>query len=132
VVDPSAPGQILAVLDWEMASLGDPLTDLGTTLAYWAMATDDPLLRPFNLTWLPGNLNRQEVLDYYGQQSGIDTTDFLFYYLLGNCKVAVICQQIYARYCRGTAADPRFAGLGRVVKALAAQGRSALERGYMN
>ena len=59
VLDPENLQQIIAVLDWEMATVGNPLMDLGTTLAYWAEASDHAALKPFNLTWLPGNLNRE-------------------------------------------------------------------------
>ncbi|MGB3467823.1 MAG: phosphotransferase family protein, partial [Cyclobacteriaceae bacterium] len=65
VLDPQDLTSIKAILDWEMATVGDPLMDLGTTLAYWAEAGDSDALKPFNLTWLPGNLTREEVVSAY-------------------------------------------------------------------
>ena len=59
---------IIAVLDWEMATVGHPLMDLGTTLAYWAESQDHPALQPFSLTGHPGNLNRQQVAEHYFEQ----------------------------------------------------------------
>jgi len=127
VLSPDALTTIKAVLDWEMATVGSPLMDLGTTLAYWAEATDSPVLKPFNLTWLEGNLNREQVLMHYAAQRKIGAEGFLFYYVFGCFKIAVIVQQIYGRYKQGMTSDPRFAGLIEVVKAMAANGRQAIQ-----
>jgi aminoglycoside phosphotransferase (APT) family kinase protein len=127
VLDANDLTKIIAVLDWEMATVGSPLMDLGTTLAYWGEATDSPVLKPFNLTWLEGNLNREEVLAYYADQRGIHTDGFLFYYVFGCFKVGVIVQQIYARYKKGLTADPRFEGLLEVVKAMSANAKHAIQ-----
>lgn len=127
VLSPDDLTSIKAVLDWEMATVGSPLMDLGTTLAYWAEATDSPVLKPFNLTWLEGNLNREQVLMHYAAQRKISVEGFLFYYVFGCFKIAVIVQQIYARYKQGMTTDPRFAGLIEVVKAMAANGRQAIQ-----
>ncbi len=99
--------RVIAVLDWEMATIGDPLMDLGTTLAYWIQPDDDPSLKmaAFGPTCLDGSLTRQEVADLYSAKTGVDTEDILFYYCYGLYKLAVIVQQIYARYVRG--ADER-------------------------
>ena len=126
VLDPENPERIIGVLDWEMATAGDPLMDLGTTLAYWAEATDGPVLKPFNLTWLPGNLNRTEVVRRYAQRRGIPEPDMRYYFVFGSYKIAVIVQQIYARYKKGRAADPRFAQLHLVVKACAHHAAQAI------
>lgn len=107
---------IKAVLDWEMATVGDPLMDLGTSLAYWAEPTDPDLLKMFNLTYLEGNFTRQEVIDYYASKSKLDLSNMLFYYVFGLFKVGVIAQQIYKRYTLGFAQDPRFGGLIHVVQ----------------
>ncbi|UXX78515.1 phosphotransferase family protein [Reichenbachiella carrageenanivorans] len=123
---------ILAVLDWEMATIGDPLMDLGTTLAYWVELLDPPALKTFNLTWVPGNLNRNEVIERYTEKTGIDTTNILFYYVFACFKLGVICQQIYARYKQGLTKDPRFAGLISVVNACAANGQKALNTGKIS
>lgn len=127
VLSPDNLTSIKAVLDWEMATVGSPLMDLGTTLAYWAEATDSPVLKPFNLTWLEGNLNREQVLMHYAAHRKISAEGFLFYYVFGCFKIAVIVQQIYARYRKGLTTDPRFAGLIEVVKAMAANGRQAIQ-----
>jgi aminoglycoside phosphotransferase (APT) family kinase protein len=129
VLDPAQPEKIIAVLDWEMATVGDPLMDLGTSLAYWAEETDGAILKPFNLTWLPGNLSRAEVVARYAQRRGIPEPDMLFYFVFGSYKIAVIVQQIYARYRKGLTADPRFAQLNHVVKACAHNAVTAIRLG---
>jgi aminoglycoside phosphotransferase (APT) family kinase protein len=130
VLEPADLTRITAVLDWEMATVGDPLMDLGTTLGYWAEAGDHPALKPFNLTWWPGNLTRQEVVQRYATRSGLDVSNTVFYYVFGCFKIGVIVQQIYARYRQGHTQDPRFAGLIHVVQACAdnAQRAIALDR----
>lgn len=117
VLNPENVSDIEAVLDWEMATVGDPLMDLGTSLAYWAEPDDPDILKMFNLTYLPGNLTRKEVIDFYGQKSQFDLSNILFYYIFGLFKVAVIAQQIYKRFTQGHANDPRFSALIHVVEA---------------
>jgi aminoglycoside phosphotransferase (APT) family kinase protein len=126
VLDPDQLENIIAVLDWEMATVGDPLMDLGTSLAYWAEAGDSDALKPFNLTWMEGNLTREEVLNRYASLTGKDINHFLFYYVFGSFKIAVIVQQIYARYRKGFTEDPRFASLIHVVRACAENARKAI------
>ncbi len=126
VLDPADLTQVLAVLDWEMATVGDPMMDLGTTLAYWAEANDSDALKPFNLTWMPGNLTRQEVLNFYQEKSGKTIDDFIFYYAFGSFKVAAICQQIYLRYKKGITHDTRFASLIHVIRACGENARKAI------
>jgi len=116
--------EIKAVLDWEMATVGDPLMDLGTSLAYWAEDSDPDILKLFNLTYPRGNFTRAEVIDYYGKNSQLDLSDMLFYYVFGVFKVGVIAQQIYKRYALGFAQDIRFASLIHVVIAC---GKTALK-----
>ena len=108
---------IKAVLDWEMATVGDPLMDLGTSLAYWAEDEDDAILKQFNISHVPGNMTRQEVVAYYFEKKNQAPVDMVFYYAFGLFKVGVIAQQIYKRYTLGFAQDERFAGLIHVVKA---------------
>lgn len=127
VLDPKNPSRIIAVLDWEMATVGYPLMDLGTSLGYWAEDNDSPALKPFNLTWMPGNLTRQEVVERYAQRRGIEVPNMLFYYVFGAFKIGVIVQQIYARYQKGFTQDPRFAGLIHVVQACAANAERAMQ-----
>lgn len=129
VLDPADTARIRAVLDWEMATLGDPLLDLGTTLAYWSEADDPPALKPFNLTWLPGNLTRREVVTLYAEARGIPEPEMLFPYVFGCFKVGVIVQQIYARYRRGLTTDERFAGLKEVLEASMGRAVQALREG---
>lgn len=109
--------EIKAVLDWEMATVGDPLMDLGTSLAYWAEAGDPEILKLFNASHFSGNFSRQEVIAYYEKHSQVNLQNMVFYYVFGLFKVAVIAQQIYKRYQLGQAPDPRFASLIEVVKA---------------
>ena len=126
VLNPTDLTRITAVLDWEMATVGNPLMDLGTTLGYWAEENDHPALKPFNLTWWPGNLTRQEVVQRYAERSGRDVSYVVFYYVFGCFKIGVIVQQIYARYRQGHTQDPRFAGLIHVVQACADNARRAI------
>jgi len=128
VLNPQNLSEIISILDWEMATVGDPLMDLGTTLAYWAEAKDPEILKPFNLTWMPGNFMRSEVVDYYQQQSGRDMSNMVFYYVFGSFKVAVICQQIYYRFKQGITKDPRFSALIYVIHACANNARRAIEQ----
>jgi aminoglycoside phosphotransferase (APT) family kinase protein len=108
---------VSAVLDWEMATVGDPLMDLGTTLAYWAEEGDPDILKMFNLSYVNGNFSRAELIEYYASKSSLDLSNILFYYIFGLCKVAVIAQQIYKRYTLGFSNDQRFSVLNQVVKA---------------
>ncbi|MCU1756611.1 phosphotransferase family protein [Pseudomonas helleri] len=111
ILDPNNPMQIIGVLDWELTTIGDPLMDLGNTLAYWIEA-DDPapvqLMRrqPSNA---PGMLTRREFVDYYGERSGIKIDNYDFYYTYGLFRLAGIVQQIYYRYYHGQTQDKRFA-----------------------
>ncbi len=109
--------EIIAVLDWEMATIGHPLMDLGTSLGYWAEPTDHPALKPFSLTWHPGNLNRHDVVERYFSKLGKPVENILPYYVFGCFKIGVIVQQIYHRFLQGVTQDPRFASLGHVVEA---------------
>jgi aminoglycoside phosphotransferase (APT) family kinase protein len=127
ILDPDDLGNILAVLDWEMCTLGDPFMDLGTTLGYWTQPDDPaPLVGMFGLTTLPGNLTRQAVIRRYEEMSGHAVPNPLFYYVYGIFKIGVILQQIYNRYRQGHSQDERFAGLYAVVEACGVAGASAL------
>jgi aminoglycoside phosphotransferase (APT) family kinase protein len=121
---------IAAVLDWEMATVGDPLMDLGTSLAYWPDADDEDALRrlPVGPTALPGNLPRAAVVERYARRSGRDTAEILFYYVFGLFKVAVIAQQIYHRYRSGFTTDERFAALSDGVRLLGRTAAQAIVR----
>jgi aminoglycoside phosphotransferase (APT) family kinase protein len=131
VLDPADLTRIVAVLDWEMATIGDPLMDLGTTLAYWTEVNDPAPLHQFIVgpTTQPGALSRRELVERYGQTTGRDTSHMLFCYVCGLFKVAVIAQQIYARYVRGLTQDPRFAAFNQVVAALGLGAVRAIDTG---
>jgi aminoglycoside phosphotransferase (APT) family kinase protein len=128
VLNPNDLSEIIAVLDWEMSTVGNPLMDLGTSLAYWAQADDADALKPFSLTWLPGNLNRAEFVERYAERTGFDLSNQVFYYVFGAFKIGVIIQQIYARYKKGLTQDPRFANLIYAVRACGANALRALEK----
>ena len=126
--------RVVAVLDWEMATIGDPLMDLGTFLGYWANP-DDPeelRVRAYGPTSLPGNLSRVEIVERYAHKSGRAVGAILFHYVFALFKIAVILQQIYKRYVEGHTRDPRFATLGDRVRVLARQAERALERGRID
>lgn len=129
VLSPDDLTRVVAVLDWEMATVGDPLMDLGTTLGYWVEATDPEEWQRYGfvLTKLPGNFTRSELLDYYSRRSGREVPDPVFYYAYGLLKIAVIVQQIYARYQKGMTKDQRFAQLGALVKACGRLAQRAIE-----
>ncbi|PLK42740.1 phosphotransferase family protein [Emticicia sp. TH156] len=122
---------ILAVLDWEMTTVGDPRMDLGTTLSYWAEAADGMFEKGFNLSWLPGNMTRQEFADRYAEKSGRDVSNILYFYVFGLFKNAVVIQQIYGRYKKGLTKDERFADLIFGVKALSNKGTVSVDKGKM-
>jgi len=119
--------QIDAVLDWEMATIGDPLMDLGTLLAYWAEADDALELKMFNLSHVEGNFTRQDVINYYAEHSNLDLSQILFYYIFGLFKVATIAQQIYQRFSQGYANDPRFGELIKVVRAFGRMSQKSIQ-----
>jgi aminoglycoside phosphotransferase (APT) family kinase protein len=112
--------RIEAVLDWEMATVGDPLADLGLTLCYWAWA-DAPQLRAGGapaLTTQPGWYTRDQFIQRYAERSGRDVSQIGFYEVLGVFKLAVILQQIYHRFRRGQTHDTRFQDFDKPVKGL--------------
>ena len=131
VLDPADPTRIVAVLDWEMATLGDPLLDLGTTLGYWVDPDDAPDVKalPFGATLVPGNLSRAEVVSRWAERTERDASQVLFAYVYGLFKIAVIAQQIYRRFAEGKTRAPRFAALLEGVRVLGRQAARALERG---
>ncbi len=110
VLDEQDHMKIIGVLDWEMATIGNPLMDLGNSLAYW-IQRDDPedmhLMRMMPTT-MEGALTREEMVEYYGKKSGLSIENFDFYYCFGLFRLAVIAQQIYYRYYHGQTKDERF------------------------
>ncbi|MEZ4580218.1 MAG: phosphotransferase [Caldilineaceae bacterium] len=133
VLAPDDLTRVIAVLDWEMCTLGDPRMDLGTTLGYWIEPDDPPALAGmFGLTTLPGTPTRADVVRRYGETSGRDVGDPLFFYVYGVFKIAVIVQQIYARYRQGHTQDPRFAPLIHVVRGCGEMAAAALATGRIS
>ena len=120
VLDPADPTKIVGVLDWEMCTLGDPLTDLGTALAYWTDSQDSEELHEIRSapTTLPGTLTRTQLVQRYADAVGRDPGDMIFYLTFARFKVAVIIQQIYYRYAQGMTQDARFAEMPRRIHAL--------------
>ena len=110
--------EITSVLDWEMATLGDPLMDLGTSLGYWTVTTDHDFVKRGipSPTIFEGNPIRSEIVELYAQKSGRDINNVVFYYAFGLFKIAVIAQQIYYRYSKGLTTDPRFANLNKAAE----------------
>ena len=110
--------EVSAVLDWEMATLGDPLMDLGTSLGYWTIATDHNFVKQGipSPTIFEGNPIRSEIAQMYAEKSGRNVDNLVFYYAFGLFKIAVIAQQIYYRYKKGWTTDPRFANLNKAAE----------------
>jgi len=110
--------EVTAILDWEMATLGDPLMDLGTSLGYWTVATDHDFVKQGipSPTVFEGNPIRSEIAKMYAEKSGRSINNLVFYYVYGLFKIAVIAQQIYYRYQQGWTTDPRFANLNKAAE----------------
>ena len=120
VLDPEDLTRVIGVLDWEMTTIGDPLVDLGTTLAYWVQPDDEQkmqIVRSF-VTVLPGAMTRVELTERYAEKTGRDTSNILWYYCFALFKLAGIVQQIYYRYAKGLTKDERFAPLIHSARAL--------------
>ncbi len=117
VLDKNDPLKVIGVLDWEMATLGDPLMDLGCSLAYWVEKTDPPPLQLSRMgpTNLPGMPTRKELVARYAEKSGMKIENIDFYYVFGLFRLGVIAQQIYYRYYHKQVSDKRFAMFGQFV-----------------
>ena len=131
VLDPNDITRIIGVLDWEMATIGDPLMDLGTTVGYWIQPDDPSALQAFVVgpTRSEGSFTRKELIERYAEQSGRPIENPLFYFVFGIFKLAVIVQQIYYRYAQGFTKDERFASLNFVVQMLAEGARDRIDQG---
>jgi len=119
MLDAAQPDHLAGVLDWEMSAVGDPLVDVGILLAYWvhvASAQGDSLA---TVTARPGWFSRDEILDRYTSRTGSSLDGIALYEVFAVFKLAVVLQQIFARYVRGQTDDPRFATLGDRVSSLA-------------
>src|SRR3984893_15434490 len=120
MLDPLDPGRVVAVFDWEMSALGDPLVDVGILLAYWTpiapSAQRDALT---TVTDRPGWLTRDQLIERYAARSGRDLAAIRFYEIFALFKIAVVIQQIFIRYSRGHTEDRRVATFGERVTYLA-------------
>jgi aminoglycoside phosphotransferase (APT) family kinase protein len=131
VLDPAEPTRVIGVLDWEMATLGDPLMDLGGSLAYWVQAKDDPLFKMVGRqpSHLPGMLTRRQVVAYYLGRTGYKTDDWTFYEVFGLFRLAVIAQQIYFRFHEGQTRNPAFKNYWIIVNYLDLRCRALIQLG---
>jgi aminoglycoside phosphotransferase (APT) family kinase protein len=120
LLDPADLGQVTGVLDWEMTTIGDPLFDLAVTLSYWVTADDPTQLQQLmpTVTTTPGFLTRREIMELYARATGRDLAAMDFHLPFAYFKLAVIIQQIYARWQRGQTQDARFAHFGLAVRGL--------------
>ena len=120
MLDRADPGRIVAVFDWDMCTLGDPLSDVGALLAWWCRPEDPPHFRAMAMMPLDDRfLAREELVAHYAEYSGRDLTAIRFYHVLSLFRVAVIIAQIYVRYVRGQTQDRRFAAFGARIPAAA-------------
>jgi aminoglycoside phosphotransferase (APT) family kinase protein len=128
--DPSDPGRVVAVLDWDMCTLGDPLSDLGALLTYWTESTDPPPMQAAATSFMPVGDDRfptrAELVSRYATRSGRDVAEVHFYHILGLYRVIVIVAQIFIRFKRGQTQDRRFASFGLLVKNLAQSARTMI------
>jgi aminoglycoside phosphotransferase (APT) family kinase protein len=110
VLDASDVTRVVGVLDWEMATIGDPLMDVGNALAYWVEPGDDPMTKKLRRqpTHLPGMLTRRELVDLYAERTGRKTDNWAFYEVYGLFRLAAIAQQIYYRYHHRQTRNPAF------------------------
>jgi len=127
MLDAADPSRVVAVFDWEMAALGDPLVDLGILLAYWMpSAPPDQRDSLTTVTTRPGWLTRRELIDRYAARTRHDLSRLTFYEVFALFKVAVVIQQIYYRFVKGQTEDPRFGNFGERVTSLARRAVSLL------
>jgi aminoglycoside phosphotransferase (APT) family kinase protein len=123
MLDPDDPARLTGVFDWEMSAIGDPLVDVGILLCYWIHAVSDDDAMP-GVTRRPGWFTRDELLTRYASRTGTAMDNIALYEVFAVFKLAVVIQQIYARYVRGQTDDPRFQPLGERVAYLARVGRA--------
>jgi len=130
MLDEHDPARVVAVLDWEMCTVGDPLVDIGLLLTYWTMKgtkgsekgtgpTGDPNRSLRAVTHGPGWLTRAEIIDRYQTHTGRDLSRIAFYETFARFKIAVVIQQIYFRYVQGQTQDERFRNFDELVRELA-------------
>jgi aminoglycoside phosphotransferase (APT) family kinase protein len=129
VLDPDDPTEIRGVLDWEMSTTGDPLMDLGASMAYWVEKDDPEQMQLIRMlpTQIEGAYTREQIISYYSKISGRDTGSFDFFYCFGLFRLAVIAEQIYYRFYHGQTRDSRFKSLIFAVKVLEQRAVSVIE-----
>ncbi len=138
MLDANDPTRLVAILDWEMCALGDPLVDLGLLLCYWSQKGDSEARREAisSLTVLPGWLSRAELIERYAERSGSNVSNIVYYEVLALFKLTVVLQQIYYRYHVGQTHDERFVDFGKRVAGLAETGWELAQTGttpdYLN
>jgi len=121
LLDPKDPARIVALLDWDMCTYGDPLMDLGYVLALWPQASDPPAFHLWGMpTWHDGFMTRAQVVERYAAVTGFDVSAVAWYHVFNVFRFAVILQQIYKRYDAGQTHDERFKEFGAQVNALIA------------
>jgi aminoglycoside phosphotransferase (APT) family kinase protein len=120
LLDAKAPSRMTAVLDWEMATVGDPLSDVASLVVYWTEPGESDLIMGGlrSVTSEPGFPSREEIIELYARYSGRDLNSLGWYLAFAYFKVGVICQQIYYRWYKGQTHDARFAGHGDVATGL--------------
>ena len=128
MLDASDISRLVAVFDWEMTALGDPLVDLGILIAYWTPGEPADDNAPRTVTGRSGWFTRDDIVKRYATRSGRDVSGIRFFETFALFKIAVVVQQIFGRYTRGQTDDPRFAAFDRRVARLARQAVSLLER----
>jgi aminoglycoside phosphotransferase (APT) family kinase protein len=133
ILDPEDLTEVRAVLDWEMATVGDPLFDLAVSLSYWTEPTDPDELKEVmpTVTSTSGFMTREELMDRYSYSSGRDLSEMHWYMVFGYFKLAVILQQIYARWKSGQTTDERFANFDERVRTLISHSKDLAERGEL-
>ncbi len=133
VLDHEDITNIIGVLDWEMSTVGDPLTDLGVSLGYWVQADDSPELQAlaFGPTMIPGSWTRQQLANRYAEITGRDISNVHYYTVFATFKIMVIIQQIYYRYAKGLTKDERFALLIKGVEILNRVSNRLVDQGHI-
>jgi aminoglycoside phosphotransferase (APT) family kinase protein len=133
ILAPDDLTEVRAVLDWEMATVGDPLFDLAVTLSYWTEPDDPQELKEVmpTVTSTPGFMTRREFMERYAYRSGRDLSDMHWYMVFGYFKLAVILQQIYARWKKGQTQDERFADFDRRVRTLVLHANDLAKKGEL-
>lgn len=130
VLSPADNLSIIGVLDWEMATLGDPLMDLGSSLAYWVEPGDEARMQSLRMqpSQLPGMLSRAEIIEYYAKKTGIEVKNPDYYYVFGLFRLGVIAQQIYYRWKMGQTKNPRVQMFGMFVSVLSQVAEKAINK----